>query len=351
MLKLDYTLESPEERKQLVEKILEECPDPTPQYLETLADYLVLCMEKQEKKERRLLTDNRMATVNKREISYEGLVSQLENGEDGIYNMITNNKNIIFQPKVMITKKDVEEIPGLKQLREAIKYWEEKLKTASGRNAYIIKSTIIELRKDQYLIKDSYLQPLSAKSLIRSKHYVALEDGFSFDKDGYVIPKGISLCDPKIISTILCNYSSMKQEAWGEFEKDLWYLMESFDEIVRIALADYPLYDRICEYKIDGLQNIDIQEKLEAEFGIKHSVEYISSLWRNKIPKLIASVAEDQLLDWYYLEVEKGKYKKCSRCGEIKLAHNKYFSKNKTSKDGFYSICKCCRNNKSGKKS
>jgi hypothetical protein len=105
-------------------------------------------MEKQEKKERRLLTDNRMATVNKREISYEGLVSQLENGEDGIYNMITNNKNIIFQPKVMITKKDVEEIPGLKQLREAIKYWEEKLKTASGRNAYIIKSTIIELRKD-----------------------------------------------------------------------------------------------------------------------------------------------------------------------------------------------------------
>jgi hypothetical protein len=50
-------------------------------------------MEKQEKKERKLLTENRMATVNKRETSFEGLVSQLENGEDGIYNMITNNKN------------------------------------------------------------------------------------------------------------------------------------------------------------------------------------------------------------------------------------------------------------------
>ena len=44
--------------------------------------------------------------------------------------------------------------------------------------------------------------------------------------------------------------------------------------------------------------------------------------------------------------IEKGKWKKCSRCGQIKLAHNKYFSKNKTSKDGFYSICKNCRNNK-----
>ena len=114
MIKLDYTLESPEERKKLVEKILAEVENPSAAYLETLADYLVLCMEKQEKKERKLLTDNRMATVNKRETSYEGLVSQLENGEDGIYNMITNNKNTILQPKVIITKQDVEEIPGMK---------------------------------------------------------------------------------------------------------------------------------------------------------------------------------------------------------------------------------------------
>ena len=57
---------------------------------------MVLCMEKQEKKERRLLTENRMATINKRETSFEGLVGQLENGEDGIYNLITNDKHVIF---------------------------------------------------------------------------------------------------------------------------------------------------------------------------------------------------------------------------------------------------------------
>ena len=350
MIKLDYTLESPEERKQLVEKILEECPNPTSQYLETLADYLVLCMEKQEKKEHKLLTENRMATVNKRETSFEGLVSQLENGEDGIYNMInTNSRNTIFQHKVMITKKDVEEIPGLKQLREAIKMWEEKLKTTSGRDAYIIKSAIIELRKDQYLLKDAYRKPIIPKSLTRSRHFIPLDSDFSFDDEGYVVPEGVSLCDPKVVSAVLCNYSLLKQESWGEFEKDLWYLMQEFDEVVDAALKNYPLYDRICEYKVDGLQNIDIQEKLQMEFGIKHSVEYISSLWRNKIPKLIASEAEDRLLDWYFLNEMKGKYKKCSRCGEVKLAHNKYFSKNKTSKDGFYSICKCCRNAKAKK--
>ena len=350
MLKLDYTLESPEERKQLVEKILEECPNPTPQYLETLGDYLVLCMEKQEKKERKLLTENRMATVNKRETSFEGLVSQLENGEDGIYGMISNDKNQIFQPKVMITKKDVEEIPGLAQLREAIKMWEQKLKTASGRDAFIIKTAIIDLRKDQYILKDAYRKPIIPKNITRSRHFIPLESDFSFDDEGFVVPEGVSLCNPKVVSAILCNYSLFKQESWGEFEKDLWYLMQEFDEVADAALKEYPLYDRICEYKVDGLQNIDIQEKIQEEFGIKHSVEYISSLWRNKIPKLIASEAEDRLLDWYFLNEMKGKYKKCSRCGEIKLAHNKYFSKNKTSKDGFYSICKKCRNSK-GKKS
>lgn len=82
------------------------------------------------------------------------------------------------------------------------------------------------------------------------------------------------------------------------------------------------------------------------EFGIKHSLEYISSLWRNKIPKMFAAAAEDEYLNWYYTFVEPGKWKRCSRCGQIKLAHNKYFSKNKTSKDSFYSICKECRNKK-----
>ena len=96
IIKLDYTLESPEERIAVVEKILAENPDPNEKYLEVLADYLILCMEKQEKKERKILTDNRMITVNKRETSFEGLVSQLENGEDGIYNLINENKQTIF---------------------------------------------------------------------------------------------------------------------------------------------------------------------------------------------------------------------------------------------------------------
>ena len=304
-------------------------------------------MEKQEKKERKILTENRMMTVNKRETSFEGLVSQLENGEDGIYNLISDNKNQIFQPKVTITKKDLEEIEPLRQLREAINLWEAKLKVTEGKDAFTIKKALIEMRKDQYLIKNAYRRPIVFNKLTRSRNFIKLEDKTCrFDADGYPIPEGVSLLDPAVCSAILCNYSRLKQDSFDQFEGDLYYLMDAFDQIADIALKEYPLYDKIVECKIDGLQNIQIQEILEKEFGIKHSLEYISSLWRKKIPKLIASTAEDEYLDWYYREQERGKYKRCSRCGQIKLAHNKYFSKNKTSKDGFYSICKKCRNSK-----
>ena len=347
MIKLDYTLESPEERVALVQDYLDENPEPNSKYLEILADYLILCMEKQEKKERKILTDNRMMTVNKRETSFEGLVSQLENGEDGIYNLISENKNQIFQPKVTITKKDLEEIDVLRQLRETINLWEAKLKVTEGKDAFVIKKALIDMRKDQYLIKNAYRKPITPNKLVHGTSYMRIEDTtHEFDEEGYPIPEGVSLLNPAVCSAILCNYSRLKQDTYDQLAGDLYYLIEAFESIATIALKNYPLYERIVECKVDGLQNIQIQEILQVEFGIKHSLEYISSLWRKKIPKIIASEAEDQYLNWYYQEIEKGKYKKCSRCGQIKLAHNKYFSKNKTSKDGFYSICKCCRNRK-----
>ena len=346
IIKLDCTIDSVEERKKLVEKILEENPEPSEAYLDILANYLVLCMEKQEKKEKKILTDNRMTTVNKRETSFEGLVSQLENGEDGIYNLMNESKTTIFQPKITITKKDLEEIPYLNQIREAIKWWEQKAKTASGRDAYIIKQTIIALRKDQYVVKNAYRKPIALARITRSKNFKRMDDSYHFDADNNLVPEGISFANPKIVSAILCNYSKLKEDSYGNFESDLYYLMWDFDNLCEKALKDYPLYERIVTLKIDGAQNINIQQDLIDNFDVKHSLEYISSLWRNKIPNIIASAAEDEILYNHYLNKEKGKYKRCSRCGEIKLAHNKFFSKNSTSKDGFYSICKSCRNKK-----
>lgn len=348
-MKLDYSIESPEERKELVEKILEENPDLSPGYLEILADYLVLCMEKQEKRERKLLTENRMATVNKRECSFEGLVSQLENGEDGIYNLVHEDKNIIFQPKISITKKDLETIPPLKQLRDTINIWEAALKRTSGKDAFTIKKALIEMRKDQYIIKQAYQRPIIPMHLTRtsSGFHVPLEDRSYLNEDNEIVMEGVSLMDSNVVSAILCNYSKLKEDSYDQFDGDLWYLLQDFENTTDKALKDYPLYMRLVELKIDKRQNKEIQETLQLEFGIKHSEEYISSLWRNKIPKLIAQEAQAEFLEFQFKDLGLP-FKKCSKCGQEKPAHNHFFSINRTSKDGFYSICKCCRNKKRG---
>ena len=292
-----------------------------------------------------------MVTVNKRETSFEGLVGKFENGEDGIYNMIANDKNIIFTPKVSITQKDIDEIPELKQLRDAIEEVEKAEKVARGKRKYMLKKQLIEMRQDQYVIKNAYRKPIYCINAIKSFSKLNLSENITIDENGEVHSDAlVSLFNPKHISALLCHYSKLKEDAWNKFSSDSYYLMEDLDNLVERTLKEkYPLYYDLLIYKIDGKQNVEIQALLLRDHGIKHSVEYISSLWRNKIPKLLAEQEQEDYLMWYYTMKEKGKWKRCSRCGQVKLAHNRFFSKNKTSKDGFYSICKECRNKK-GKK-
>ena len=350
-IKMDYKLKTAEERVEKVKEIIANTPSErlTQKYLEKLSDYIVIPIERQERKENHIITDNHNITVTKREMSFEGLVGRLENGEDGIYNMIANDKNIIFQPKVSITPQDLEEIPELKKLHEAILKVEEQLKTARGRTAYKLRKQLIEMRKDQYVIKGSYKKPIYSMNLIKSASKIDLSEKVKEDKDnGTVSSNGlINFFNEKHISALLCNYSKLKEDSWDKFNNDMKWMMMDLDVLVDNALKEkYPLYYDIVIYKIDGKQNAEIQQLLYEKHGIKHSVEYISCLWRNKIPKLIAEQAQKDWLIWHYTFEDYGKWKRCSRCGQIKLAHNYYFSKNKTSRDGYYSICKECRNKK-----
>ena len=347
---MDFSLETPEERKAKVEEIISQTPPErlTPKYLEKLADYIIFAMDKQERKTKKIITDNRMVTINKRETSFEGLVGKLENGEDGIYNMIANDKNIIFQPKVCITEKDIAEIPGMRELRASIENLEEQAKHARGKKAFSLKKAIIELRQDQYVLKNMFNKPIFFMNTIKSFSKINLAEEVYLDENGEVQSTGlINLFNPTHVSAILCNYSKLKEDTWSNFTSDARWLLIDFENLVDKTLKEkYPLYYDLVIYKIDGKQNIEIQQLLYEAHGIKHSVEYISSLWRNKIPKLIAEQAANNWLIWHFTMEEKGKWKKCSRCGQVKLAHNHFFSKNKTSKDGYYSICKACRNKK-----
>ena len=175
--KLDYTITDIQQRNRLVHEIVNSVAADklTPYYLEELTRYLVETPES--KKEKTVLTDNRMVTVNKRETSYQGLVLKLENGEDGIYNFMTGgDKNILLVPKIQITEDDIRTIPGLKELREEIKKIEIQQKVATGRKKYLLTKQLIEMRQDQYIIKNSYKPPIYLLNATKSFNNLQFEE-------------------------------------------------------------------------------------------------------------------------------------------------------------------------------
>lgn len=304
-------------------------------------------MERQERRERKILTENRMITVRRRETSFEGLAEQFESGEDGLYALMTEDKNMIFRPKVEITKKDVEEVPGLREWREGIERWKTLQKEAKGYAAFIIKRTIIEMRQDQYIIKDSFRCPIQFTQLTHSmRKPIELPWNEWIDDNGKICYSGLSFLDPKTISAILANYVKLSSNPKPKFDGDTWYMIQDFTGLMERALEPYPMYRRFVELKFCGYQNSEIKDVLEQEYNFKHTIEYISNVWCKKIPKVISQKAQDEWLIWHYTQEEYGKWKKCTRCGQIKLAHPRFFSLNKSAKSGFYSICKECRRSK-----
>ena len=350
--RLDHSIADPQERNNIVHNIINSIsPEKlTPYYLEQLTKYLVETPDN--KKERKILTDNRMITINKRQTSYQGLITKLGNGEDGIYNFMTGgDKNILLVPKIQITEEDILTIPGLKELREEIKKIEAKQRAARGKQKFLLTKQLIEMRQDQYVLKTVYNPPITMMKVTKSVNQIDLNENITIDENGEPVSNGlISFFEPEYICCILCNYSKLKESCWGHFDSDWWYFMEDFDNLSKRALKEeYPILYDIMIYKIDGLQNKDIAAQLKQDYGITYSIEYLSAVWRKKIPKIIADKAKEQWVVWHYTFEEKGHWKKCSRCHEIKLAHPYFFTKNKTAKDGWYSMCKCCRNKKNKK--
>ena len=91
-MQLDYTLPTPQERIACVEQLIAETPQEklTNQYLSYMSDYILFVADKNQtkkerKEERPIVTKNREVTVAKRQVSFEEVVSNLENGEDGLY--------------------------------------------------------------------------------------------------------------------------------------------------------------------------------------------------------------------------------------------------------------------------
>lgn len=181
---LDYTIQSPAERASFVERLIAETPPEnlTPQYIEILSNYIIFAQTKEERKQKNILTDNRMVTINKRETSYQGLVEKFENGEDGIYNLINEGRSLLLTQKHSITPRDVAEMPPLQALREVIESIKKQEKNARGKRKYLLKKQLIETYQDQYVVKEAYRPAMQPGNVIKSFAHSNFEENITINE-------------------------------------------------------------------------------------------------------------------------------------------------------------------------
>ena len=133
--------------------------------------------------------------------------------------MIENDKNILLTHKKEITKKDLEEIKPLRDLKEAIQIMERMEKKAVGKQKYIVKKALIEMHQQQYIIKNSYKPPMAAKTIVKNLTRVSLPENITINEEtGEPVSDClISLFNPIHICALLCNYSALKEDCYDKF--------------------------------------------------------------------------------------------------------------------------------------
>ena len=165
-MKLDYNLKTLKERKALVQDIIDSKEHLNQKQLGYMADYLLFTADaKQTGKEKKhdypIVTKNREVTVSKRQVSFEGTVESLSNGEDGLYNMIVEDKDILLDHRAPITQEDIDTIPGIKEGLETIEMLKKQFDNATGPQKYSLKRQIISKYQEVYAQKSAHLSTRS----------------------------------------------------------------------------------------------------------------------------------------------------------------------------------------------
>jgi len=114
------------------------------------------------------------------------------------------------------------------------------------------------MRQDQYVIKTSYKQPVYCLNAVKNFNSMRFDDDITVDSEGQIKDRSlISFMNPVHVSALLRNYSKLKEDCYGKFYTDGYYMIASLEKIVDEALKDkYPFYYSLLIYKIDGKSNL-----------------------------------------------------------------------------------------------
>ena len=385
---LDFNLVTSSERRDFIRS--KDLSKLTPKEIELCSNYILY--GKDEDKDLTSIVDRKEVQIKTKFQSYSKTepVSLDALLESPTFNesLLRRTSTVYKKVKPKIDREKVKDIPGMKELWAEIDRVQriidintgkvempEDYQPLSQKTIYYLKHNLIEMRRDQYLLKDSALPTLPPPQN-KATYYRSIQDT---QMNYPVYPRGIMRCkndidfceprsnkgkevkvknieeeilqrqinnkpyfnflDKNHIYQLILNYWEIKAAIENIPDSPLHGLLWTLDFYIEKAnLSEQQLL--IVRDKKFRLPNKEISKNLEKELNITHQENYISTIW-NKITGLIADAAELNYDEWINRNYDKS-WKVCNCCHKELLRDPRNFVKKSKSTDGLTGRCKRC---------
>ena len=429
-LKLDFTLESAQERSQFIDTYIVQFPDLTNSEAETIANYLLWGKDS---KGKAVGAETELETKWSKANELDSLDAVLENpalANTQIHPLSEavplRKKRVVFSrsetrknapPHLLHVFEDLwraideldleinlyEERVGkrdkppreelLKRFTDSeIEVIREKSKKLNQYTYLKKRHELIEMRREQFTLSDSYTSTLNLTNSIFQTH----NNSIVFDCEVEVLPLGLKKgTAADLIFNLNFDPAALNEEQLRTISKLVWkkkayagdrffdfrdleavyqlylYKLDFLEQIERDKesinvesnledlLETLNFYEQLADLNEVQLEILRLKEKHEKnsdiayyinkKYGKSYTANYISTIFRQKIIVKINEAAElhrDTIENCFFPE----NFKKCPDCGRVLLLDGRNWVKKSRSKDGFQNKCKRCEKEQRKKK-
>ena len=295
--------------------------------LEMIANYILAVDEKDKGINYKIYTSEELFNRACREYNVINSVAKANGGLDMNYGENILEAFPIFQlPKnfkkvkdLKVEKKDLEKYPPMKDYTDFYEYLKEESKRLWNTKGLSkedmvrrskIKKILPEIKKDIIEVKKQLQMPIIWKAPLKDN------GGADYDE--------LDMFDKNVVKMLLQVHKQV------DLQDDLSCILVDLDNLINNVEFTKRQYE-VLELWRNGLTIENISKEL-------HVKENTVSITLNRAIDSIIKQYEKEYEEWYYLNIRKGTYKKCSKCGEVKLISQ--FSKNGNRLRG---NCKDCK--------
>lgn len=397
MLKLDLNIITSEERSEYVQAFFKQNPNykPTQHELDTISNYVLYgkdpYINKKGEYDPELPVEKWSNMPSRKEIEIPTKYSTWKKKPPASLDELVESPSFCetqitsiqhTAPKAVFDREQNKDIPTIEELWEIIDSYTDQLKKEpdlDSSQAYKLRHTIIEMRRQQFLLKDifkpCYVKSPSANRLIffsregdneidwcaPDSNYACAPMGFYTPGDarfedplslsqedddwGYNLNAKyiINFTNPEHINFLIQSYLEIETFCAQSCVSAQNSILDTFNFYLKNTEMRASHYD-IIHLKILQWSNQQIADYVNDKHKVAHTSNYISTIYRKTCANI--SKTAQRYYDYYYNRLFPEKFKKCTRCGEVKLKNSDEFVRRARATDGFCAVCKKCEKQK-----